>query len=678
MKYLTIILLALIVEVKSYSQTSIYISQDGNDAYPGTISQPLKTIDRAIELIKNEYRNPKDTMTIYLRKGIFNLTDPITINDSLNDCFSKLVLRGYKNEKVIISGGVEIAGWTKVKPHVFKTNVGNREFRQLYIDDAKAIRCREPNTCQYYLLKWNQDKLKYSTNTENFSKINIYDSDNPEELIVQRIWATQIFRLTGTTQNTDGTSFINILGEDDKVKQKPYLNVGDQYFHLENNIEFLDYDHEWFLDKKTGNLFVYLEDTLDDMNHKKVIVPELDNLMKITGKQNNPVQDITIQNLTFEYTNWILPDKIGLNITQAVIFYDYGTSQPNNGGIYVNNARNIIFKNNQVQNFGANGVMFYSNVKNSQITGNVIKNISCNGITIDWKWDLSDTLSTSNCSNIEVNNNLITKIGTDYSSAVGVFVGLGDSVIIEHNHLYDLPYTGISVGVGHTLKNTNLKNNKIRFNYLDHTMSLLSDGAAIYTMSNQPGTEINNNVIQNITRSFWSNQTFPVSGIYLDEGSNHISMFDNLFRNVDKRYHLNASAIGDMNVIIDDSKQGMRKTTENAGLQFEYLRFLKNNLTQSTCGTYNFSYDNANDIKLLIYPNPANEYLTLKNYELALADSMYYAIYSIQGQLVQKRYSPLTEGNLPYKIDIHELAEGIYIIMIRFDHFTGHAKFIKN
>ena len=63
--------------------------------------------------------------------------------------------------------------------------------------------------------------------------------------------------------------------------------------------------------------------------------------------------------------------------------------------------------------------------------------------------------------------------------------------MIEHNEVGYMNYTGISVGFGWTKSETAMTNNKINRNKIHHVAQLLSDGAAIYTLSNQgTGSEI--------------------------------------------------------------------------------------------------------------------------------------------------------------------------------------------
>src|SRR5690606_35593095 len=128
---------------------------------------------------------------------------------------------------------------------------------------------------------------------------------------------------------------------------------------------------------------------------------------------------------------------------------------------------------------------------------NTIHDISANGIVIDW--NLNKNLKTRSYSNhVDVRNNLITRIGRDYFGSIGIVTGYAHDLNIEANFVYNVPYTGISAGWGHTYDSTSLGNIHILYNYVGNALTQMSDGAGIYTLSNQPGTVVASNFIENI------------------------------------------------------------------------------------------------------------------------------------------------------------------------------------
>ncbi len=106
-----------------------------------------------------------------------------------------------------------------------------------------------------------------------------------------------------------------------------------------------------------------------------------------------------------------------------------------------------------------------------------------------------DTIGTNEIlAGTTVSDNIIHRVGTDYSSACGITLLFSRGTTITHNDLYDLPYTGITAGViqGHVdqastpQNSTNINaNNTISANIFHNYLTVRSDGGAIYAEGHQ-------------------------------------------------------------------------------------------------------------------------------------------------------------------------------------------------
>jgi nitrous oxidase accessory protein NosD len=166
-------------------------------------------------------------------------------------------------------------------------------------------------------------------------------------------------------------------------------------------------------------------------------------------------------------------------------------------------------------------------VSDIEVIGNRFQDLSAGGIAVDSFLDVRPADPRLVCRDILIANNLIRDIGVDYRSSVGIFAGFVSRTRIEHNEIYDAPYTGISVGWGWTDETTALGDNRIVGNRIGRAMMLMADGGGIYTLSKQPGTVIRENYVHDLIRSPWAGE-FPIAGIYLDEGSSEILVSDNV------------------------------------------------------------------------------------------------------------------------------------------------------
>ena len=123
------------------------------------------------------------------------------------------------------------------------------------------------------------------------------------------------------------------------------------------------------------------------------------------------------------------------------------------GTIHIQNAENAtVSRGNVFRNLGATAVGLWSGVRGIAFVGNTFQNISASGISIGMDLEEHPPDSSHVCRRNLIKNNLITKVGRDYHSSVGIFAGYTEGLAIENNELADMPYTGISVGWGWALK----------------------------------------------------------------------------------------------------------------------------------------------------------------------------------------------------------------------------------
>jgi hypothetical protein len=184
-------------------------------------------------------------------------------------------------------------------------------------------------------------------------------------------------------------------------------------------------------------------------------------------------------------------------------------------------------------------------------------------------WNPSDPREITRC--ITIADNTIERVGLDYPGTCGVGAGFVRQTVIEHNRIEDVPYCGISLGWGWTLDPSALGDNHIRRNRIARAMTHTLDGAAIYTLSSMPGSTIEANHITDI-------RTEPngIGGrsyaIYLDEGSDGITVRDNLVQGIEHGNHHKFNPCGRITIEREgsfgnervSSLAGPRKTGEAA------------------------------------------------------------------------------------------------------------------
>lgn len=101
-----VLMTALPATEASAAPTTLVVATNGNDSAPGTLTQPLRTVQRAVDLA-----NPGDTIAV--RAGTYALTDNITIATS-GTSSQPISLGAYQGERVVIDGEQLAASHTPV------------------------------------------------------------------------------------------------------------------------------------------------------------------------------------------------------------------------------------------------------------------------------------------------------------------------------------------------------------------------------------------------------------------------------------------------------------------------------------------------------------------------------------------------------------------------------------
>lgn len=134
-------------------------------------------------------------------------------------------------------------------------------------------------------------------------------------------------------------------------------------------------------------------------------------------------------------------------------------------------------------------------------------------------------------------NNTITLCGRQFYGAVGIWCGFVAETLFKNNHIFDLPYTGISVGWEWSPAPTPCRENHIEGNHIHHIMKVLSDGGGIYMLGLQPGSTITGNLIHDVTLNAGRAES---NGMFLDEGTTDVTVSENIIYNIAKsplRFH---------------------------------------------------------------------------------------------------------------------------------------------
>ena len=549
-------------------QATFYVAPDGNDSNKGTKEAPFKTITQAQKAVRAINGTMTGDIEVILRDGTYQL--PATVNFTEEDGGKDGNYVRYKaadGETPLITGGIPMSGWTihDEKNNIWKVEGVDARFRQLYVNNKKAIRARMPNlksNGDHNFFRLNKVDSAGSAFLLNSSDVKSTEWKNPKKVEIHLMiaWAESILRLDKISSQGNVLKFEAQDPERSKLFRRKYPMLGtafmsnppkQQVYYLENAYEFIDQPGEWYLDESTNTLY-YKAREGENMATANAVAPRVNTLFSILGKDTkSKVGYMAFEGLTFAHSNYLRPSEEGFLDLQAGMFNieviaENGRLGSNkfllwrpDAGFRVENAHHMKIRNCTFTQMAANGLDMVSGTNDDLVEGNVFYEIGANGIMlgkfsqdstteihIPYNPKDKDEISTRDT----LRYNLITNVTNEHQGAVGIAAGYPRYVVIENNEVSYTNYSGISVGYGWTKSETAMTNNHINKNNIHHISRLLCDSGPIYTLSNQgTGSEIKENYLHDYGASEWSD--YWVLPIYLDEGSSGFTVENNSYKN---------------------------------------------------------------------------------------------------------------------------------------------------
>jgi hypothetical protein len=540
----------------------IWVAPNGSDTAAGTFERPLATPAMALRRAREwrRLRDPaaNDGVTIRLRQGEYGTAGkPTTIKPA-------------DGERALISGGVKITGWKRREPagRGGAADAGNLwvadiptfngrplEFRQLWVNGRKAVRARTPNgDAMERLTAWNRPERIAGIP----ASARLPESLRGVEMVILQAWEIAVLRLKSAQRSGDALA-VTFHEPESRVQfehpwPQPPINGknGNAAFYLVNAFAFLDAPGEWYADHSAGKIYYAPRDG-EDMAQAEVVAPAVENLVRIVGSLDRPVQHVRIEGVAFAHTTWLRPSHAGHVPLQAGFFLvdAYGLKPKGTpdwrsldnqawlgrppGAVHVQAAHGIQLINCRFERLAASGIDFGLGVKDSSVEGCELRDIGINGIVagsfgeegIEAHLPYDPADDRERTERVRIFNNLIEDCANEDWGGIPVIAGFVRDTAIEHNEIRDTSYTGISVGWGWTRTANAMRNNRVHANLLERVATRTADNAGIYTLSNQPGTVVSENVVHEIRMSPYVHDPDHWFYLYTDEGSSFITVRDN-------------------------------------------------------------------------------------------------------------------------------------------------------
>ena len=470
------------------SKTKLFVSPNGKDSNDGSIDTPLLTPQRAVERVNN-MQNKQGGVTVYFREGIYSVPEGMKLSgQSGGNNETPVFYSSYNGENVTFTGGIAINGSEMnplndeigsrkipllAKPHIYSVDLkklGYTEFGsfsqslrpELYIDGVKYTIARWPNAAntgmaQYTESDGNSGVIssgdiiiaggteigRYTGETGNGIEFKVSDQRPFSWENTDNIWMYGYWHAEWQKLHVRAKSFNPALSS---VKSYNHILYGARYintksFYYYNILEELDIPGEWFLDNKSGMLYIY---PISDISASK---------LQITTSPN-PVINITD--------------------TKNAVINGINLSVGGSHGVNIQNGRYNIVQNCEISNMAGKAV---------EATGLNI-GIICNkafneiSVTVPDTFDLNpDWFSRNFVQNNYVIDSMLRVGGglqgivshnvVNGSSEMGIYVSRALETIVEYNEIVAGPDVNLDAGLIYINGVSFHRGDHIRYNYLN-------------------------------------------------------------------------------------------------------------------------------------------------------------------------------------------------------------------
>lgn len=611
-----------------------HVAPDGSDQGDGSAAHPFKTLQRAEIAVRTV--NSDHDVEVVLRDGVYRLNEPLRFSASDGGQNGYTVkYRAASGARPVISGGIAITGWTLVDQarNIWAADIARgMDPRQIWVN---ARLCRRASViaprAAFAFHEWGMEIVDPEWQF-------LADLPDQSRLEVENLgWFTHrhavIAKITGNRIEMQQPGWRNnIVGYDTFARP---ISPSTARLSFINSLAFLRTEGEWFADPQQGKLY-YKPRAGEDMTKADVEVPRLQYLASISGTYERPVKDLSFTGLSFQHTSWLAPSSaegyasqqsgayLGgempgypqeaiRNCSWGCIAFEgmRGRWRQQPAAIQVAAAARITFSKNEFTHLGQIALGIGNNpdanesgiglgtsnitVERNQFTDLAGGAIMVGGIQPDAHHP-SDARMT--VADILIQNNRITRVSQDYNEQTGILVTYASGAVIAHNDVSELPYDGIDVGwgwgtndpggsaayrtanrqfydqAGNPMYNTPtiLRDTVIFANRVHKVKQSFPDGGAIYHLSADPGALIAENYIYDVPGGI---------AFYLDEGSRHVTVRNNVVSNVGIWLNLNSQdGMGLRRTAMDNDAHG---NWYNSGERYgSWTNYLNNRFTDNS------------------------------------------------------------------------------------------------
>ncbi|MDO4569230.1 MAG: right-handed parallel beta-helix repeat-containing protein [Planctomycetia bacterium] len=494
-----------------------FVSLEGNDAWSGTLPQPLKdrtdgpfaSLEKARDAARSKAAEKNTSVVIQVQSGLYELNQTFQLShkDSPPEG-TRVTWRGEPGGVVRLVGGRFLNQWTHVDDPDVKKLFEPDVCEKIIVVDLKSMGIENYGSpkgggIQLYFRGKPMTLARYPN--EEFIKITSLSGGHPIDVRGTKGDAHGDFQFADdhlATLSEEKDLWVHGYWFWDWAEQRhpvasidattktlkvepPYHSYGyrvGQWFYAYNSLREIDMPGEFYVDREKGVLYFYPPEEVEE---NSMVVSILDTIW-----QMKDVSRTSVQGFVFEFCR-----------SNAVVLQ---------GG-----EENLVV-GCTIRNASGSGIS--ASGKNQTIFGCSLYNLGKGGISMGG----GDRKTLTPANNLVMNNDIhdYALIQRVYASGISIS---GVGIRVANNKIYNAPHMGIGFsGNDHLME----------FNEIYNVCFESNDAGAIYTGRNwsMRGNVLRFNYLHDI-RGF---ENRGCVGIYLDDQFSSAEMFGNIFKNVSR------------------------------------------------------------------------------------------------------------------------------------------------
>jgi hypothetical protein len=350
---------------------------------------------------------------------------------------------------VVLSGAVALPrlNWELWRDGIWRARLADRSFQRLWLGDRELTRARYPN--------FNPKLPMGGTAADATAPERVARWQDPAGGVLHAIhgahWGGLQVPILG--KNADGT-----LRWGAQVGNNRVMGPSEKLRWVDNILEELDAQDEWYLDTRAGWLYLQPASGMPPATGFRASATEA--LVRIEGRQAD-VAHIRLRGLGFEDT-----EPTFLKSTEPLLRSDWTFYRV--GAVTVERARDVAVEDGDFRALGGHAVVVSGRAERVRVAGNHIRDIGGTAIAFVGQASAVRSPLYEYHQRLEVAaidpvpgpltddypkdsaavDNLIHDIGSIDKQAAGVQIAMAARIDVDHNSFYALPRAAVNVGDG--------------------------------------------------------------------------------------------------------------------------------------------------------------------------------------------------------------------------------------